>query len=162
MKPPLAFLALLAIWPAWAQDPTAPAAPPPGEDWAALRAQAGELHARASALRKAGDETQAAADLACREKIFVSACVDDARKARQETERAAQDIDQQAVAIEKRLRYHEHDLKLQRRADKEAAQQAEAAQRAEAIRQQDEQRRLRLERKQAEEARRKERAARVQ
>ena len=43
------------------------------------------------------DQTHADADKLCREKLLMSSCLDDARKARQEAERAIRRVELEAV-----------------------------------------------------------------
>lgn len=157
MKHFLAILGLLAL-PAMspmAQDGT----PPPATDGAQLRAQAAELRGRARLMRTQADQTHADAEKYCREKLLVASCLDDARKARQEAERAIRRVELEAVEIDRRLRVHEYEAKLRRRAEQDREREIKTAERAEEIRREDEQRRLKNEKRAAEEERRKQKAA---
>jgi hypothetical protein len=131
MRRLVAILALLAL-PALAQEP---------EDWDALRAQAKELRSQAKALRAQGKQTEIEATAQCRHKVFMSGCNEDARKQYQETERTARGIDLEAFDIEQRIRHHDHEVKLERRAEKDRKKAADAQRRAEEIRDKDAQRR---------------------
>jgi len=112
------FWCVLAL-PALAQD----AAPPAAEDWEQLRAQAADLRQRAKRMRFQADKTHADAEVLCREKFLMAGCLEDARKARQEAERAVRRVDLEALGIERRIKVHEHELKLERRAEKERQRQ---------------------------------------
>jgi Tfp pilus assembly protein FimT len=112
MKQLIAILGLLAL-PAMAQE-----AVKPDVDWEQLRAQATELRGRAKQMRTQADKTQTDADRLCREKLLVSSCLDDAKKARQEAERAIRRVELEAVEIDRRLRYHNHEVKLEQRRQK--------------------------------------------
>lgn len=157
MKHFLAILGMLAL-PAMspmAQDDTAP----PATDRDQLRAQAAELRGRAKLMRTQADQTHADADRLCHERLLVASCLDDARKARQEAERAIRRVELEAVEIDRRLRVHEYEAKLRRRADQDREREIQAAARAEEIRREDEQRRLKNEKRAGEEERRRQKAA---
>lgn len=157
MKHFIVFLAILAL-PAIAQDVVS--APSPVEDWEQLRVQATELRSRAKQMRIQADKTRVDAETFCREKILVASCLDDAKKGRQEAERAIQRMELEALGMERRVRVHDHEVKLERRAERNRGQEIKAAERAEEIRQKDERRRLKQERQQAEEERRLQKARR--
>lgn len=125
-----------------------------------LHAQAVELRNRAKLMRTQADKTRVDAEALCRDKLLVASCMDDARKARQEAERAIQRIDLEAVEHERRLRYQTHAAKLEQRAARDREQATTAAERAEEIRQEDERRRLKNEKRRAEEERRRQKAQR--
>lgn len=148
MKQLIAILGFLAL-PAMAQEITKPAV-----DWDHLRAQATELRSRAKLMRTQADKTHADAEQYCHGKLLVAGCLEDARKARQEAERAIKRVELEAVEIDRRLRVHEHELKLERRAEKDRERDIKAAERAEEIRREDEKRRLKNEKRAAEEERR--------
>lgn len=145
----LGFLAFTAI----AQEAARPDA-----DLDQLRTQAAELRGRAKLMRTQADQTHADADKLCREKFLMSSCLDDARKARQEAERAIRRVELEAVDIDRRLRVHEHEAKLRRRAEQDREREIKATERAEEIRREDEQRRLKNEKRAAEEERRRQKA----
>lgn len=158
MKHFLAILGMLAL-PAkspMAQDGTTP----PATDGAQLRAQAAELRGRARLMRTQADQTHADAEGYCQGKLLVSSCLDDARKARQEAERAIRRVELEAVEIDRRLRVQEYEAKLRRRAEQDREREIQAAARAEEIRREDEQRRLKNEKRAAEEERRRQKAQR--
>ncbi|MEW6512370.1 MAG: hypothetical protein AB1443_00050 [Pseudomonadota bacterium] len=152
MKQLIAILGLL-VFPAIAQE-TATA----DADWELLRAQSTELRSRAKLMRTQADKTQADAEKYCQGKLLVAGCLEDARKARQEAERAIRRVELEAVGIDRRLRIHEHELKLEKRAEKDRAREIKAAERAEEIRAEDEKRRLKNEKRAADEERRRQKA----
>lgn len=139
---------------AMAQDGTTP----PATDREQLRAQAAELRIRAQLMRTQADQTHADAEKYCREKLLVASCLDDARKARQEAERAIRRVELEAVDIDRRLRAHEYEAKLRRRAEQDREREIKAAERAEEIRREDEKRLLKSEKRAAEEERRRQKA----
>lgn len=157
MKRFLAILGMLALpaISAMAQDDTTN---PPAADREQLRAQATDLRSRAKQMRTQADQTHADAEKYCREKLLVASCLDDARKARQEAERAIRRVELEAVDIDRRLRAHDYEAKLQRRAAQDRERELKAAARAEEIRRADEQRRLKNEKRAAEEERRRQKA----
>lgn len=119
------FIALLCVLvplalPVRAQD----VATPPAEDWVQLRAQATDLRSRAKLMRTQADKTRVESEAFCREKFLMASCLEDAKKARQEAERATQRVELEALGIERRIRVHEHELKLERRAEKQQAEEA--------------------------------------
>lgn len=152
MKHFLAILGMLALpaMSSMAQD----GATPPTADGERLRAQAAELRSRAKLMRTQADQTHADAEKYCREKLLVASCLDDARKARQEAERAIRRVELEAVDIDRRLRVQAYEAKLRRRAEQDREREIQAAARAEEIRREDEQRRLKNEKRAAEEERR--------
>lgn len=156
MKHFLAILGMLALpaMSAMARDGTTP----PATDREQLRAQAAELRSRAQLMRTQADQTHADAEKYCREKLLVASCLDDARKARQEGERAIRRVELEAVDIDRRLRAHEYEAKLRRRAEQDREREIQAAARAEEIRREDEKRRLKSEKRAAEEERRRQKA----
>jgi hypothetical protein len=154
MKQLIAILGFLAL-PAMAQE-----AAMPDVDWEQLRAQATELRSRAKLMRTQADKTQADAERYCQGKLLVAGCIVDARHARREAERAIRRVELEAVEIDRRLRVHEHELKLERRAEKDRQREIKAAERAEEIRRDDEKRRLKNEKRAAEEERRRLKAQR--
>ncbi len=151
-------LTLLAL-PALAQAP-GEAGTAPDTDWDPLRAQTTELRARAKLMSTQADKTHAEAAALCREKLLMASCLQDARKARQEAEGAIQRVEREAAEIDRRLRIHDREERLERRAQKNRELDSEAALRAEEIRQQDERRRLKNEKRAAEEAQRRQKAGR--
>ncbi len=132
----LLFLAL----PAFAQEAT----PPPGEDWERLRAEVRGLRGQADQMRSAAQQKVEAANVSCWEKFLVSACMDDAKKGKQQTERDAHKIDLEALAIERRVEAHDRQVKQEKRAAKFAEKDAKAARRAEATQLEDEARQRKL------------------
>lgn len=118
MKRIILLLAVLAL-PAIAQEN----GNPPVADWEQLRVQAAELRNRAKLMRTQADKTHADAELYCRDKLLVAGCLDDARKARQEAERAIRRIELEAANIDQRLRHHDYEVKLERRREKAQPQQ---------------------------------------
>jgi hypothetical protein len=156
MKHFFAILGLLAL-PALAQPDHGN---PPTTDWEQLRAQATELRSRAKLMRTQADKTHADAEQYCRGKLLVAGCLDDARKARQDAEHAIRRVELEAVGIDRRVRIHEHELKLEQRAEKDRERDIKAAERAEEIRREDEKRRLKNEKRAAEEERRRQKAQR--
>jgi len=152
MKQLIAILGILAL-PAMAQEAAQPAV-----DWEHLRAQATELRSRAKLMRTQADKTQADAEKYCQGKLLVAGCIVDAKKARQEAERAIQRVELEAVAIDRRVRLHEYELKLERRAEKDREREIKAAERAEAIRQDDERRQQKNDKRIADEERRRQKA----
>ncbi|MDP1651859.1 MAG: hypothetical protein Q8L56_03955 [Rhodocyclaceae bacterium] len=122
MKHLIALLCVLAplVLPVRAQDVAAP----PAEDWAQLRAQAADLRSRAKLMRTQADKTRVESEAFCREKFLMASCLEDARKARQEAERATHRVELEALGIERRIRVREHELKLERRAEKQQAEEA--------------------------------------
>jgi len=154
MKPLIAILGLLAL-PAFTQE-----AAKPDVDWELLRAQASELRGRAKLMRTQADKTHADAEKLCQEKLLVAGCLDDARKARQEAERAIRRVELEAVELDRRVRVHAHEVKLDQQAEKDRARDIKAAERAEAMRAEDEKRRLKNEKRAAEEDRRRQKATR--
>jgi hypothetical protein len=161
MKHFIALWCVLAL-PVLAQE--APIAPdgddPRVVDWEQLRARATDLHGRAKQMRFQADRTRDDATAYCRDRILVASCMEDARKARHDAERAIRRIEQEARQIELRLRAHEHEIRLERRAEKNLEQEAKAAERAEELRQQDERRRLKNEKRAVDEERRRRKALR--
>lgn len=87
-------------------------------DWEHLRAQATELRNRAKLMRTQADKTHADAALYCRDRLLVAGCLEDARKARQEAERAIRRLELEAANIDRRLRYHDYEVKQERRQQK--------------------------------------------
>jgi len=154
MKHFLAILGLLAL-PALAQQG---GGNPPDTDWEQLRTQATELRNRAKLMRTQADKTHADAEKYCQGKLLFAGCIADAKKARQEAERAIQRVELEAVGIDRRIRVHDYGLKLERRAEKDREREIKAAERAEAIRQDDEKRRLKNEKRAADEERRRQKA----
>ena len=123
-----------------------------------LRAQANELHSRAKLMRNQADKTKTDAETLCRDKLLFAGCMDDARKARQEAERAILRIEREAAEFERQYRHQAQAAKLEQRAEAEREQAAKAAERAEAIRQEDEKRRLKNEKRLAKEEQRRQKA----
>lgn len=113
MKARIALCALIAF-PALAQES-------PALDPEQLRAEAQALRQRAKLMRAEADQTKAAADRLCYEKLLVAHCLDEARRARQEAERAIRRLELEAAALERRLRQYEYDLKQAARAEKARA-----------------------------------------
>ncbi len=114
------FIALLCVLvplalPVRAQDV---ATTMPAEDWAQLRAQAADLRSRAKLMRMQADKTRVESEAFCREKFLMASCLEDSRKARHEAERATHRVELEAIGIERRIRIHEHELKLERRQQK--------------------------------------------
>jgi hypothetical protein len=125
------FIALLCVLvslapPARAQDVAAP----PVEDWGQLRAQAADLRSQAKQLRTQADNTRVESEAFCREKFFMASCLADAKQARQEAERAIRRVELEALGIERRIKVHERESKLERRAEKERAQEERRRQKA--------------------------------
>lgn len=149
MKHFIALLCALAL-PALAQE--APA--PPAEDWELLRAQAVDLRQRAKSMRTQADKTRVESEAFCRDKFLMAGCLEDARKARQEAEGALRRVELEALGIERRIKAHDREVRLERRAAKDREQEIDAARRAEDIRQRDEKRRQKVEKRQAEEEQR--------
>jgi hypothetical protein len=113
------FIALLCVLvplalPALAQDVAAP----PVEDWGQLRAQAADLRSRAKLMRTQADKTRVESETFCHEKFLMASCLADAKQARQEAERAIRRVELEALGIERRIKVHEHELKLERRRQK--------------------------------------------
>jgi hypothetical protein len=158
MKHFIGLLAVLAL-PALAQV-AQDAGSTPAVDWEQMRAQATELRSRAKLMRSQADRTHADAEKLCGEKLLMASCLVDAKKARQEAERAIQRVELEAVDIDRRIRIHDHEVKLQCRAEKDREQEIKAAERAEEIRQQDEKRRLKNAKRVAEEEQRRQKAPR--
>lgn len=129
-------------------------------DWEQLRAQAAELRERVKQMRTTADQTQLATEHACREKLLMSGCMEDAQKTRQEAERSARRVELDAIEIEKRLRKYDYEVRLQKRAEKERDNASKAAERAEKIRAQEEDRRIKTEERAAKAAQRQEKARR--
>lgn len=152
MKQLIAILGFLAL-PAMAQEPAKA-----DMDWEQLRAQATELRGRAKLMSTQADKTHSDAEKLCHEKLLVASCLDDARKARQEAERAIRRVELEAVGIDRRIRVHDHEVKLERRAEKDRERETKAAERAEEIRGEDEKRRLKNEKRAAGEERRRQKA----
>lgn len=150
----LGFLAL-SVGAPLAQETTRP-----DVDWEQLRAQATELRSRAKLMRTQADKTQADAERYCQGKLLVAGCIEDARHARQDAEKAIRRVELEAVEIDRRLRIHEHELKLERRAEQDREREIKAAERAEEIRREDEKRRLKNEKRAAEEERRRQKSQR--
>lgn len=154
MKHFLAILGLLALSALAQQD----GGDPPATDWEQLRAQSTELRGRAKLMRTQADKTHADAEAYCRDKLLFAGCIADAKKARQEAEGAIRRVELEAVNIDRRIRAHEYEIKLEQRAEKDREREIKAAERAEAIRQDDEKRRLKNEKRAADEARRRQKA----
>lgn len=115
-------LACLVVAPVLAQDAAAPA-----EDREQLRARAAELRQRARQMRALADKTHADAEASCRGRFLMAGCLEEARHARQEAERAIRGVDLEAIAIERRIRVLDHEEKLRRRAEKDRKTQEKAA-----------------------------------
>ena len=152
MKQLITILGLLAL-PTLAQEIAAPDA-----DWEQLRVQAAELRGQAKLQRTRADQMRAEAEKLCRGKLFVSGCMVDARKSRNEAEQAIRQGETEAVEIEQRVRAHDYEVKLRQRAEKEQKREMKAAERAEEIRGKDEKRRLKNEKRVAKEERRRQTA----
>lgn len=153
MKHFIALLCVLAL-PALAQE----AATPPATDWEQLRAQAAELRQRAKSMRTQADKTRDDTEAGCQGRLLLAGCLADAKVARQEAERAIRRTELEALGIERRIKVHDHEVRLERRAAQDREQEIDAARRAEEIRIKDEKHRLRLEKRQAEEERRRQKA----
>lgn len=125
-----------------------------------LRVQANELRSRAKWMRTQADKTQADAEMLCRDKLLMASCLDDARKARQEAERAILRVEREAAELERRHRYQARAAKLAQRVEKDHEQAVKAAERAQEIRREDEQRRLKNQKRLADEERRRQKAGR--
>jgi len=129
-------------------------------DWEQLRAQAASLRERAELMRAAADETRATTERACQGKLLVAGCMEDAHTTHQEAGRSARRIELEAIEIDKRLRRHDYEAKLQKRAEKNRENAIKAAERAEKIRQDEEERRIKNEERAAKAAERREKAQR--
>jgi len=127
-------------------------------DWEQLRVQAASLRDRAERIRTAADENRATSERACQDKLLVAGCMEDARTTHQEAERNARRIELEAIEIDKRLRRHDYEAKLQQRAEKNRENAIKAAERAEKFRQDEEERRIKNEKRAAKAAERREKA----
>lgn len=121
------------------------------EDWDALRTEAQGLRARAKEIRTVSKQKLEVDNQACWEKFLVSDCQADAKKAQRQSEREAQKIDLEALAIERRVAAHDREVRQAEKAEKEKEKQAKAAERAEQFRLEDEKRQRKLEQVVAEE-----------
>lgn len=89
------------------------------EDWNALRQEAKGLRSQAKQVRKEAKQTFESSNAACWQKVLVSSCMEDARQEKLKAERDAQQIDLQALAVERRVKAHDREL---RQAKREARQ----------------------------------------
>lgn len=131
---------------AWAQ----PAVPLGGEDKQLLDARAKALHSQADSQRAEAEASFAAESKSCWDKFLVSACLDDAKKAKNEKLAAVRRIEQEAREIERDLRqrnFAEHEARKAAEAPQRAA---DAAAQAEKNRQAQQEAMARVERKRVE------------
>jgi hypothetical protein len=125
---------------AMAQE-AAPGPPPAAaEDWEQLRAQARELRQKAKQMRGDAQAVHDATAKACWEKFLVSGCQQDAKVELRKVERAAQQVDLEALAFEKRVAAHERELQRAKKLERQQQRDAKAARKAEQLRLEDEKR----------------------
>lgn len=116
------------------------------------RARVRELKQQADNARQAAEKKFQADQSACYDKFLVSACLDDARKARSAALVAARRPDSEAREIERRLRQREADEREARRAADAPRRAAEAAEQAARNKAEQEEAMQRVARRQAERA----------
>jgi len=92
--------------------------------------RASQLHAQASAMRDDAERRHQKADAACREKFFVSSCLDDAHQAQLEQNRKARELDRQARELEREVKRQDVAEREAERIREAPAKAAEAAARA--------------------------------
>jgi colicin import membrane protein len=118
------------------------------DDWDALRTQAQELRTQAKELKAKAQREFEVTHKTCWEKFLVSSCQEDAKQAQRDTNKEANRIDMEGLAIERRVAAHDREVKLAKKAQRLQERDLKAADRAEQIRIEDEANRLRLEQKQ--------------
>ena len=119
------------------------------EDWEKTRDRIAEMRAQARQVRQEAFAKRNEAEKKCQAKFLASSCLEDARKSQIEEERQAKGIENEASALERKLKAHQHALKEAQRNDKTQRQDAEANKRAAKIRQEEEKTQKRLEKKAA-------------
>jgi colicin import membrane protein len=129
------------------------------EDWAQVRSEARALRKKAKQMRVEAQKELKAAETACWKTTFVSGCQADAKDVQRKVERAAQQVDLEALALERRVEAHQRAEKQAKKAEKASKEAEKTEKRAARIRQQEEDRQRKLEQ---EEAREKKRQAQAQ
>lgn len=126
------------------------AAPLADEEKQLLQERARALHDKAGVMRQEAEESLAADNKACWEKVLVNQCRDEAKNAKIEKLEAARRLDQEARAIERKLRSSNFAEREARMAEETPRRAAEAAAQAEKNRQAQQEAMERVERKRLE------------
>jgi hypothetical protein len=111
-----------------------------------------QLRDEATAIRSAADQRHAEAQISCWKKVLVSACLDDAARARRADTDRARGLEREAREIEQRVKKQELAERDARRKEEAPAREAAAAAQAERNRLEVEEAKRRVERRQAEAA----------
>jgi len=117
-------------------------------DWDQLRTQAQELRTQAKEMKAKAQLEFEVTHKACWERFLVSGCQEDAKQAQRDTNKEANRIDMEGLAIERRVAAHDREVKMAKKAKRLQERDQKAAERGEQIRIEDEANRLRLEQKQ--------------
>lgn len=121
---------------------------------ATLRTTAQELRQKSQMMRVETEQRHAATERVCLEKFLAASCLEDAKKARQQSLREAKLTEQESRGIDRQIKARERETKAARRLEEAPQREAAAAERAEKSRREYEEAQQRVERKQAESAQR--------
>ncbi|MDI6746237.1 MAG: hypothetical protein QMD17_03745 [Rhodocyclaceae bacterium] len=114
-----------------------------------LHQQAAELRNSAKNQRADAEKRFTAEERLCMGRFLVTSCIDDAKKAKQQSLRAVKQAEQEARSIERQIKANEREMKAARRLEEAPQREAEAARRAEKSQRDYEAASQRVERKQA-------------
>jgi colicin import membrane protein len=122
------------------------------DEWSQMLGRAQSIRDQATAIRAEADQRHVEAQTSCWQKVLVSACLDDAARARRADHDRARGLEHEAREIEKQVKRKELSERDARRREQAPAREAAAAAQAEKNRLDAEETRARVERRQAEAA----------